>query len=290
MDLPFSDAANIDLPPSDATDVDLLSSDAEDVDLLSSDTAEVALKTLIVAKVGAGAGKIISNPSGINCGTTCSKAYANGTRVTLTVTPAQGSTFAGWGGACSGTGTCRVLMDAGKKVTARFNTKIQTETLKVSKTGSGTVTSEPAGINCGATCSKDYEKGIKVILTAVPAQGNSFGSWSGGPCLSAYSYKCTVSMDFARNVTANFITGTTQTLTVSKAGTGSGTVTSYPAGIDCGSACTKSYTNQTAVSLKVIPAAGSVFAGWSGNCSGLYSCAFQMNAPKNVTATFNKIQ
>jgi len=77
--------------------------------------------TLTTAKTGTGSGAITSNPTGISCGTTCSAIYTSGTSVTLTATPATGSTFSGWSGACSGTGTCTITMDAAKSVTATFN-------------------------------------------------------------------------------------------------------------------------------------------------------------------------
>jgi hypothetical protein len=77
--------------------------------------------TLTVAKSGTGSGTVTSNPAGISCGGTCSASYASGTSVTLTETPASGSTFAGWSGACSGTGTtCTGTMNSAVSVTATF--------------------------------------------------------------------------------------------------------------------------------------------------------------------------
>jgi alpha-tubulin suppressor-like RCC1 family protein len=76
-------------------------------------------------------------------------------------------------------------------------------------------------------------------------------------------------------------------LAVSKAGTGSGTVASSPAGtIDCGATCGASLASGTTVTLVATPAAGSSFTGWSGDCSGTGNCVVTMNAAKNVTATF----
>jgi aryl-phospho-beta-D-glucosidase BglC (GH1 family) len=77
---------------------------------------------LSVTKAGTGSGTVTSSPSGINCGSTCSANYASGTSVTLTAAAASGSTFAGWSGACSGTGTCLVAMTAARSVTGTFNT------------------------------------------------------------------------------------------------------------------------------------------------------------------------
>jgi hypothetical protein len=75
---------------------------------------------LTVTKSGTGTGTVTSSPSGINCGSTCSASYPSSTVVTLTAAAAQGSNFTGWGGACSGTGTCQVTMDSAQSVSAAF--------------------------------------------------------------------------------------------------------------------------------------------------------------------------
>jgi hypothetical protein len=76
------------------------------------------------------------------------------------------------------------------------------------------------------------------------------------------------------------------TLTVTLAGTGSGSVTSSPAGLNCGTACTFVAGSATTVALAPAAAAGSTFAGFSGDCSGA-SCSLSMGANHAVTATFN---
>lgn len=79
-------------------------------------------------------------------------------------------------------------------------------------------------------------------------------------------------------------------LTVGKAGSGVGTVTSNPAGINCGAACTASFNFNAQVVLTAMPGAGSIFAGWSGaGCSGSGSCVVTADAAKSATATFNAI-
>ena len=67
-----------------------------------------------------GGGIVTSTPPGINCGNDCTEDYASGTQVSLTASPAAGSVFAGWTGACTGTGACDLTMDADKDVTATF--------------------------------------------------------------------------------------------------------------------------------------------------------------------------
>ena len=82
----------------------------------------LAMHTLTVTEAGTGSGTVTSSPGGINCGADCSEIYTRGTRVSLTATPATGSFFAGWSGACSGSGACTVTMDAARVATATFLT------------------------------------------------------------------------------------------------------------------------------------------------------------------------
>ncbi|MCP4658595.1 MAG: hypothetical protein GY856_24560, partial [bacterium] len=78
-------------------------------------------------------------------------------------------------------------------------------------------------------------------------------------------------------------------LSVVTDGSGAGTVTSSPAGVDCGVDCGESFTEGTLVSLTAAPAADAGFAGWSGACSGSESCTVTMTAPLAVTATFSQL-
>ncbi len=82
---------------------------------------------------------------------------------------------------------------------------------------------------------------------------------------------------------------TTYALSVTKSGTGSGTVISSPAGISCGSDCSQSYSANAQVTLSATAASGSTFAGWSGN-SDCSDGTVTMNASKSCTATFNAQQ
>lgn len=77
------------------------------------------------------------------------------------------------------------------------------------------------------------------------------------------------------------------TVAVSKAGTGNGTVTSSPGGISCGSTCSHAYPVETSVTLTATAATGSTFTGWSGACGGTATCTVSTNAAAAVTATFN---
>jgi len=80
-------------------------------------------------------------------------------------------------------------------------------------------------------------------------------------------------------------------LTVQTAGTGTGTVTSFPSGIDCGETCYQQYAQDGHVTLTPVPAPGSVFSGWSGGgCFGFSpTCEVTMSLAQTVTATFDLI-
>ncbi len=77
--------------------------------------------SLTVSKAGTGSGTVSSAPSGISCGATCSASFAQGMAVTLTAAQDSGSTFSGWGGACSGAGSCSLTMSADQSATATFS-------------------------------------------------------------------------------------------------------------------------------------------------------------------------
>jgi Fe-S cluster biogenesis protein NfuA len=143
---------------------------------------------------------VTSSPAGVSCGSDCSQSYTSGTVVTLTQTPAAGSKFVGWGGACSGAGSCQVTMSAARSVNASF-IAVYTLTVAKSGTGSGTVTSSPTGITCGTDCSQPYTYGTVVILTATPASGSKFLGWSGA-CTGTGT--CQVTMNASKSATASF--------------------------------------------------------------------------------------
>jgi alpha-tubulin suppressor-like RCC1 family protein len=159
-------------------------------------------------------------------------------------------------------------------------------TLTVARNGSGLVTSNPAGIDCGSTCSASYNAGTVVTLTASPLGGTNFTGWSG--CDSVSGASCTVTMNATRSISATF---QRPTVTLTKAGSGQGSVTSSVPGIDCGPAstsCTASYDSGTALTLTASPAAGSTFSSWSGcDSANGSSCSLTVNASRTVTSTFS---
>ncbi len=231
-----------------------------------------------------GNGKITSSPAGIDCGTTCSAPFNSGTQVTLTATPDSGYQFTGWSGACSGTATCTVTVDAAKSVTANFaSTSPGQFALTVTNGGNGKVTSSPAGIDCGATCSASFDSGTAVALTATPDQGFQFAGWSGA-CSGTDA--CSVTMSEARSVTASFAAAGPGPYALTVGKRGSGSVTSSPAGIDCGGTCSASFDSDTLVTLTATPSTGWQFAGWSGACDGANTCTVSMDTARTITAAF----
>src|SRR5207247_1857260 len=79
------------------------------------------------------------------------------------------------------------------------------------------------------------------------------------------------------------------TLAVVREGTGSGTVGSPPAGIDCGATCEASYDGSTEVILRAQPTADSTFEGWTGGgCSGTGTCTVTLSANTTVFARFGR--
>ena len=162
--------------------------------------------------------------------------------------------------------------------------------LSVIATGPGRVTSSPGSIVCpGPRCSEAFTPGTQVVLTASPEPDTVFAGWSGGSCAGA-ALTCAVTLDGGKTVVATFLPLYTLTLNIS--GAGGGTVTSAPAGIDCGTAggCANEparFVSGTLVTLRMQADPGSAFVEWGGACQGTQSsCNVMMNGPRTISATF----
>jgi uncharacterized repeat protein (TIGR01451 family)/uncharacterized repeat protein (TIGR02543 family) len=251
-------------------------------------TFDILTYTLSVAKDGNGAsfGTVTSDPAGIDCGITCSTSYDYNTPITLTASADTGSFFAGWTGDCTVDGlSCTTTMTGTRDVTATFT--LITYTVSVTKTGNGagSITTDPSGIDCGETCSGSFNYTSTVTLTATADTGSTFMGWT-GDCIG--TVPCVITIDAAKNVTATFSL-VTYTLTVNKAGDSTGTVTSDPAGIDCGLTCTVAYDYGTVVTLTQQTITGTAFGSWQGDCNGMGLCVVTISGNQSVTATFNLI-
>jgi hypothetical protein len=228
---------------------------------------------LSVSTTGAGSGSI--NTGGIACtragGATsgmCSAERDAASSVTLSATPAPGSVFSGWSGACSGAAaTCTFSMDAAKSVSAHFDVGPVVNGVCGSVNGQ-TLSAAPSTHLCSAGSAS------RVIGSAHRTWNWSCSAYNGG--LPA-ACTATSSVDL-------------YALNVSRAGLGR--IVSLPAGIDCGSDCSNAFSPDSNVTLTATPAAGSHWAGWGGACStttsGMASqtCTLPMTAAKAVTATF----
>jgi uncharacterized repeat protein (TIGR02543 family) len=155
----------------------------------------------------------------------------------------------------------KVLSGTGRRAVALLN--------RTTSAGSITVRWSDLGLSSGSATVRNVWTGAD--LGAIPT-----------------SYTVTVP---AREAVLLLVTDTTVTtygLTVTRAGTGSGTVTSTPAGVTCGSTCSASYASGATVTLTAAAASGSTFAGWSGACAGTSAtCTVSMTAARSATATFN---
>ncbi|MBB1089707.1 hypothetical protein HUU61_00240 [Rhodopseudomonas palustris] len=156
--------------------------------------------------------------------------------------------------------------------------------VSIEPVGSGTVTSNLEGINCGGDCAENYDASKSIELTATPAAGATFIKWSGA--CTGNQPTCTVSMDQPRSVTAEFSTAAPQTYALSVSVNGNGGKVSGT-GIACPGDCGESYASGTPVMLGAETTGTTTFTNWSGDCSGnLTTCTVTMDAIKNVTANF----
>jgi hypothetical protein len=167
-----------------------------------------------------------------------------------------------------------------------FSTSASPGQVQVTMQGSGTgsVTSNPSGINCPGVCAASFAANTSVTLSESAATGSQFGQW-GGACVGS---SCTVTAAGVQTVFASFNLNANYTLTVGVSG--SGTVTSTDGKITCsnsGGSCVTSYASGSAVTLNGTPGANYTLGGWSGACSGTGICSFTMTQNLEVLAAFN---
>lgn len=166
-----------------------------------------AQSTLFVTSVN---GTVTSNPSGINCGSTCYTNFDADAWVTLTALPNSGYTFAGWsGGGCSGTGTCTVSMASAQTVAANYTTVTSPSAtqyyLSVGRNinTAGSVTASDGSIKCGSTCKAYYPSGKTVTLTATANSGYIFYTWVNA--CKGQGATCTLNMNASKSDKAYFV-------------------------------------------------------------------------------------
>ena len=244
-------------------------------------TFEPKTHTLAITEAGSGTGTVQCDIDGGGFGS-CAGPIEEGSEVSVKATADPHNAFTGFSAgtgsaaACSAS-PCAFDLEADSALTATFDKAFA---LSVSKTGSGsgTVTSTPAGIDCSSTCSAEFAEGQVVVLDRLADPGSHFLEWTGA-CTG--SGACEVTMSEARSVGAVFEISA-HSLTVNKAGSGSGTVSCD------GGPCASSYPDGAILTLTASADSGSTFAGWSGSgCTGDLACVVTISADTTVTATFD---
>lgn len=184
-------------------------------------------------------------------------------------------------GYCGGIGILAVVYACGGQSPSYSGNAGAVATLNIAITGQGTVTS-PDGINCAGNCSRPTTVGKSVHLDAIPAAGMQFMGWSGA-CSGTGG--CDLNISGEIQVGASFAAGRV-TIEVQLTGTGSGRVTSAPAGIDCPGTCAMAVAPGTVITMSQTAGTDSNFIGWGGGCSGL-SCVVTASATtKPIFANF----
>jgi hypothetical protein len=159
-------------------------------------------------------------------------------------------------------------------------------------TGTGTVVSNPGGIECGGKCNASFTEGSKVTLTASPQLGSTFVSWKGCEKGGVNGRQCTVTMDKAKTVNAKFLTA--YNVEVTRVDSGLGKVSSSPGGVLCLSNCASTraaFKEGTSVTLSAAPSKNYVFTEWTGDCSGSsLTCSLgSLGEDKEVGAKFTPV-
>ena len=227
-----------------------------------------------------GNGEVRSDPPGIDCPRSCAADFPEGTNVALQPSPSPGWDFSGFGGACAGQGcTLAVLADAAASAT--FTQRPVTVSVQIS--GSGTVVSTPAAIDCPRICSATFAPDVSVTLSASSASGFSFAGFS-GDCTGT---SCSLRLSAAANVSALFSNVPVYKVALTLAGDGVGRVTSSPGGIDCPGACTALFLQGTPLVLSAVPDALSKFRGYEASCADP-RCAWTVKADATVVARFDQ--
>jgi hypothetical protein len=166
-------------------------------------------------------------------------------------------------------------------------------TVELDGQGTGAVVSDPEGIVCGDDCEESFDRGTTVTLRAEAAEDSVFAGWSGEGVECAGTGPCEVTLDQARTVHATFDPKPRHTLTVRRDGTGTGSITIDPPGIECTEAtCDEEYLEGTEVALRASAVDGTTFQGWEG-CPEVDSetgeCRVTMDRARTVTALFRQV-
>jgi DNA-binding beta-propeller fold protein YncE len=139
--------------------------------------------TLTVLLPGTGTGTVTGNPSGINCGTSCTASFATGTAVRLSASAASGSEFSGWSGPCAGTSTCDLMATADQFVTATFKSTAPIQVAVPSVLGQTQAAATTAITGVGLVVGTVTQQSSSTVasgyvISESPAAGTNVGSAS----------------------------------------------------------------------------------------------------------------
>ncbi|MDQ7778636.1 MAG: C10 family peptidase [Planctomycetota bacterium] len=243
-----------------------------------------------------GCGTVTRGPVGSNPGATSATGtsdYDSGTTVAVSANPAAEYQFASWTGPVTiGPLQSTVAMDSAKSITANFALVQYALNWSVSPGGGGTVTRNPLGTNAvspSASGSSNYDSGTVVTVTANPATGYTFVSWT-GPVANPGDQATTVTMGAARTITANFaLIPYELTWNVNPGGTG--TVLRSLLGTNLVSPSANGsadYDYGTVLTVTASPAAGYQFSSWAGPVANpaAQETTVTVDADKSITANF----
>ena len=159
--------------------------------------------------------------------------------------------------------------------------------LTVTPAAGGVITG--ARIACGGAaiaCNRLANPDTVLTLAATPDPGASFLRWTGACAAAGSTPTCDVTALGAKTVSAVF----TYPVNVELQGTGDGTVSSTPAGIECGATCTASFPVGATVDLAADADSASAFVGWGGGCGGIDpDCEVTVTSSIEVVATFDSV-
>src|SRR5438552_7153387 len=184
----------------------------------------------------------------------------------------SGTGSGGAPGGDGGTGSGGNVRDGGAVVPVKH-------ALNIRVAGNGDV--QGGANDCRTNCQQQFDDGHTVHLVAIPDAEFHFDGWQ-GDCSGASACDLTMSAD--RSVVATF--SLSATITVAPNGTGSGRVTSSPAGIDCPGACTLTVQIGTPVTLTAHPDADTTFLGWGAACAGGTVCKLVPYSDQTLWANF----
>ncbi len=256
--------------------------------------------TMQVTVVVSGNGSVVSQPAGINCGSTCTATFdtAEDLPIQLQTIAGAGYYFSSWiGPADCLDGTLTVAADVSCTATFLelpppgddFDVSVT-----LAGTGSGVVRSSPAGISCPPVCGETFTFGTRVVLRAFTSSGSRFVGFGGdADCLDGAldgtaSVDCTATFDLLPEVQ--------RTLTIEFEGAGSGEVAGVSPPVNgetvlvCAADCATLIDDGESVLISARALSGSSFAGFSGNCGTVVGnrATILMGADTTCTVTFNQ--